>query len=525
MKKWGNAAQDAVTAEIKSMLEKGVFIPANPRRITKRPIRSFIFLKEKYDANGNFDRIKARLVAGGNEQDKSLYDDLSSPTCSIQSLFIVVQIAVIEGWIIVTMDVGTAYLNADIERDDIFILLDEETSRILISLDGGFLGSTNSKGHTIVHLKKALYGCVESALLWYKHLHGTLTRNGYVQCAFDRCVYTDKDTILLIYVDDIFVAARTEVAKSRIVEIIRSAYKTVTLNEGPLQSYLGMSFDFTEKGKVRVGMQKQIDELLSNFRGKEKPSPAANDMFHVTNSNNLSKDYSESFHSTVAKLLYVAKRARPDLLTAVAFLTTRVQHPTEADSKKLERLLGYLLRTKDRVLILEPSRDMQLRAYVDASYDVHDGAKSHTGIVLTLGIGAIYAKSSKQKLVTKSSTEAELVALAEATDVVMWARQFLNSLGYTQRPTCIFQDNKSTIIIANKGYDMHGRTKHVSLRYFLVSDLVQRCELTLTYLPTERMIADVLTKPLQGQLFNQLCDGLMGSSHLSDTGQKQSDTA
>jgi hypothetical protein len=152
MKKWGNAAQDAVAAEIKSMLEKGVFIPANPRRITKRLIRSFIFLKEKYDANGNFDRIKARLVAGGNEQDKSLYDDLSSPTCSIQSLFIVVQIAVIEGWIIVTMDVGTAYLNADIERDDIFILLDEETSRILISLDGSFLGSTNSKGHTIIHL-------------------------------------------------------------------------------------------------------------------------------------------------------------------------------------------------------------------------------------------------------------------------------------------------------------------------------------------------------------------------------------
>lgn len=57
---------------------------------------------------------------------------------------------------------------------------------------------------------------------------------------------------------------------------------------------------------------------------------------------------------------------------------------------------------------------------------------------------------------------------------------------------------------------MHGRTKHVSLRYFSISDLVERCELTLSYLPTEKMIADILTKPLQGQLFNLLCDGLMG---------------
>jgi hypothetical protein len=248
-------------------------------------------------------------------------------------------------------------------------------------------------------------------------------------------------------------------------------------------------------------------------------------MFRVLESNNLSGDYSEKFHSTVAKLLYIAKRARPDLLTAVSFLTTRVQHPTEADRKKLERVLGYLRRTKDRALVLEPSKDMQLVAYVDASYDVHEGSRSHTGVLLTLGKGAMYAKSSKQKLVTKSSTEAELVALADATDIIMWARSFLNSMGYAQKPTRIYQDNKSTMTIANKGYDMHSRTKHVSLRYFSVSDLVQRCELILSYLPTEEMIADILTKPLQGQLFNRLCDGLMGTSDTSGSKKEQLNTA
>ena len=522
---WGKAAEDAIVAEMESILGKGTFAPADLRKLSKRPIRSFVFLKEKQNASGVAVKIKARLVTNGKEQDRSLYDDLSSPTCSVQSLFIVAMIAAIEAWIVVTMDVGTAYLNADMERDDIYIILDADTSRILVMLDKRFSTCINSKGQAVVLLKKALYGCIESALLWYKHLHGTLTRNGYRQCPYDRCVYMDNDTILLVYVDDIFVAARTESAKNRVVEIIRSTYNTITVAEGPVQSYLGMSFDFTQQGKVMISMTKHINELLGNYKGKEKASPADNNIFRVTESNNLSRDYSEIFHSTTAKLLYIAKRARPDLLTAVAFLTTRVQHPTEADNKKLERVLGYLLRTRDRALVLEPSRDMQLSAYVDASYDVHEGARSHTGVLLTLGKGALYAKSSKQKLVTKSSTEAELVALADATDVIMWARCFLSSLGYVQRPTRVYQDNKSTMTIATKGYDMHGRTKHVSLRYFSVSDLVQRCELTLSYLPTEEMIADILTKPLQGQLFNLLCDGLMGTLHTSVNKGEQLNTA
>jgi hypothetical protein len=107
----------------------------------------------------------------------------------------------------------------------------------------------------------------------------------------------DKDTMLLVYVDDIFVAARNELAKNRIIEIIRSTYKTITVAEGPVQSYLGMSFDFSKKGKVVVGMAKHINEVLDNHVGKEKPSPADNNMFRVQESNNLSGDYSEKFRS------------------------------------------------------------------------------------------------------------------------------------------------------------------------------------------------------------------------------------
>ena len=71
----------------------------------------------------------------------------------------------------------------------------------------------------------------------------------------------------------------------------------------------------------------------------------------------------------------------------------------------------------------------------------------------------------RQKIEALSSTEAEYMALFECNKSVMWARQFLNSLGHPQdEPTQIAQDNSSTIAICNNGNDM-GRTRHMDLRY------------------------------------------------------------
>jgi hypothetical protein len=107
----------------------------------------------------------------------------------------------------------------------------------------------------------------------------------------------------------------------------------------------------------------------------------------------------------------LSKSARPDLLTTVSFLTTRVQNPTEEDWSKLERPIRYVRGTKEMGIELETSKVLALIMYADASFVVHPIMRSHTG---TVWKGAIYAKSSKQKLMTKSSTESELVAISDA---------------------------------------------------------------------------------------------------------------
>ena len=181
---------------------------------------------------------------------------------------------------------------------------------------------------------------------------------------------------------------------------------------------------------------------------------------------------------------------------------------------KLARGLKYLNYTKDLGLTLGASSPVDVVTYTDASFAIHANMMSHTGTVITLGGGPIFAKSSKQKLVTKSSTEAELVGLSDSATQVIWTRNFLAAQGYDMAPATIKQDNQSTLALAAKGRSTSERTRHVNIRYFFVKDRVDSGELKLEYLPTADMVADILTKPLQGQTFIRLRDMLLNTCTL-----------
>jgi len=124
----------------------------------------------------------------------------------------------------------------------------------------------------------------------------------------------------------------------------------------------------------------------------------------------------------VAKLLYLSKRTRQDIQTAVAFLCTRVREPDTDDYKKLTKVMQYIRNTKNMTLTIEP--DDEAKWWVDSLYAVHTDMKSHTGIYMTLGKGATYTSSCKQKLNAKSSTDSELVAVDDAMDHVLGTRHF-----------------------------------------------------------------------------------------------------
>ena len=175
-------------------------------------------------------------------------------------------------------------------------------------------------------------------------------------------------------------------------------------------------------------------------------TPAAAHLFEVDiNARKLTDEARETFHHLVAQLLYLSKRCRPDLQTAISFLCTRVQQPDIDDYWKLNRCLAYLRsKTKDMVLTLEASDATQIKWWVDVSFGVHPDLRSHTGATMTLGRGCPISMSLKQKLNTRSSTEAELVGVNDAMSLILWTRMFLTSQGFSVTDNVVFQDNRQS---------------------------------------------------------------------------------
>ena len=312
---------------------------------------------------------------------------------------------------------------------------------------------------------------------------------------------------IIIHVDDLMITCKSEAANEEVIKKLKEIYKDVSINEGGIHSYVGITFDFTQAGKVKLSQEGYTNDMISHYGVKSTvKTPASDDLFVIDESSPLLKeDKAKEFHTLKAKLLYLSKRTRPDILVAVSFLTSRVKQPSEQDAGKANRLLKYLKGTAQLGIVLEPQKNLiDVTAYVDASYGVHADGKSHTGMTISVGRGPVVAKSTKQKLTTKSSTEAELVGLSDSTSAIIGVRNFLEAQGYKVPPAKVCQDNLSTMAMVEAGKPTSDRTRHISIRFFFVKDRVDSGEVVIRHTRTEDMVADILTKPLQGELFVKL---------------------
>ena len=130
---------------------------------------------------------------------------------------------------------------------------------------------------------------------------------------------------------------------------------------------------------------------------------------------------------------------------------------------------------------------------------------------MTMGEGAIQCASSKQKLNTRSTCEAELVGVDDMAHRVLWSKLFMEAQGYHIDKNIVYQDNKSTIILHHNGQKSVGkRSRALNIRYFFIADQCKKGNVDVQYCPTKEMWADPMTKPLQGADFTRLTDLMMG---------------
>ena len=157
--------------------------------------------------------------------------------------------------------------------------------------------------------------------------------------------------------DDIKITCADPLGVEETITALTNRYKTITVKRGMVHSYLGMTFDYSTPGKVRITMSKYVMSMLDEYHVTgSAATPASSNLFEIdSESEPLTTERAEIFHSRVAKLLYLVKRVRPDGLTTVAFLSTRINAPTEQDWAKLTRLLNS---TKDFGICLDADKDV-----------------------------------------------------------------------------------------------------------------------------------------------------------------------
>jgi hypothetical protein len=522
LKLFGERAAMAIITEFKQLHDKAVFEPVSINSVSahdrKKALRAITLVQEK-----RCGKIKGRTVADGSTQRAYINaEEAASPTVSIEALMITSAIDASERRDVATADISGAFLQADID-ELVLVMFEGVMVDLLIKTDPiyeKFIHVTKS-GKKILYVKltKAMYGCMKAARLFYENLSTYLLKIGFTINEYDICtankIINGKQCTIVWHVDDLKISHVDPNVVTTIIKQLELKYGAMSITRGAKHTYVGINFEFNKNGTVQIEMHDYIKECIDEFPEEIKSSsnsPAAAHLFDVNDDcNKLSKEQSEIFHKIVAKLLFLCKRARPDIQTAVAFLTTRVSKSDLDDWKKLKRCLQYLYGTIDLMLTISADNLTVIKWWVDASYAIHPNMKSHTGAALSLGRGIIFGKSAKQKLNTKSSTEAEIVGVSDVSSQIFWTLYFLMSQGYEVSENRLYQDNKSSILLEKNGKMSSGqRTRHINIRYFFIKDRVEKEEVNIIYCPTEHMIADFFTKPLQGKLFIEFRNKILG---------------
>jgi len=517
---FGKKGEDAIEKELHQLLTRSVMHGVRANQLThaqrRAALRYLMFLKEKRCGT-----IKGRGCADGRKQ--RLYktkEETSSPTLSNEALFLSCLIDAVERRYSIVCDIPGAFMQAHID-ELLHVKIDGAILEVLLRIEPSYheyVTYENGKKVVYAELDKALYGALQSALLFWKKLSSFLvdtlefTMNPYDSCVANK-VINGKQCTIAWYVDDLKISHVDPRVVENIFAKLQAEYgkeAPLTVSRGKVHNYLGMQIDYSADGKVKFTMPTLVaeicDQLPKNLKTGPSTTPAANHLFFVREgAAKLSDTDADLFHRMTAQLLYLCKRARPDLLTAVAFLTTRVSSPDVDDMRKLGRCVRYLRRTSHYPLILEANCLRNIRWWVDASYAVHPDMRSHTGATMSLGKGSVYSISTRQKMNTRSSTEAELVGVNDAMSLILWTRHFLEAQGYTIKENVVYQDNESAMLLEKNGRrSSTKRTRHLEVRYFFVTDNVNRKKISIEYCPTGDMIADYFTKPLQGAGFRKL---------------------
>ena len=442
----------------------------------------------KKKSNGEF---KARFCAQGFTQIKGIdYHDTFSPVVRLTTIRMLFAFAAEKDLDIVHWDVDSAFLQSNL------------TEEIYIKQPLGFIQP--GEEHKVCRLNKAIYGLKQGSNAWNNRLDLKLRSIRLRRSRFDLCVYhhirAEKYLILAVFVDDIIVYSNWPKVFNFVKGQLFSTFSMKDL--GPVKKCFGIDvIRYREKGIIQLHQGEYIDSILKTFNMYECNSVSTpmepGSMLKPADKNDPTfNDPSIPYQNAVGAIMFLFQCTRPDLAYSISSIS---KFNTKYDSSHwsmIKRILRYLKATRDYKLTYIRSR-LPIYGYTDASFasDLYD-PRSVCGYVFKLGKAAISWYSKRHPIIALSSTEAELYALTSGIQESIYLKNLATELRIQSRKTIsIGCDNKSTINWIKNGNFSH-RTKHIRVRRAFCKQRVIMKDIKISYVPTDQMLADILTKAL-----------------------------
>lgn len=219
---------------------------------------------------------------------------------------------------------------------------------------------------------------------------------------------------------------------------------------------------------------------------------------------NATNDEIKLYQQKIGSLIYASSVTRPDISRAISHLAEFMTNPGPLHREAADHCLYYLSQTKNLCIQYcdsSLSSSNLLHCSVDAAFANTEDRRSVQGFVFKLCNGPIHWNSSKQATVTTSSTEAELLAISNATKELIWMQRLFNGIKFNPgQDLLLFNDNIQTIRLLTKEDPLiKTKLKHVDIYQHWVRERVQSKELQVSWISTNNMVADGMTKILGKQ--------------------------
>lgn len=503
--KWVNAMVD----EMKSIASNEVFMVV-PKPLDRKIVSCRWVLAKKRNSAGKVYRYKARLVARGFSQVKGIdYTEVFSPVVRYDTLRYLLAKVARENLELYQVDVKTAFLNGDLD-EEIYMetpnLPDEVRDEIISNQQCGKLKQLQNlckerNGNVALRLFKSIYGLKQASMEWHKKLKSVLVKSKFEQGTSDLCLFvcnskSGNACYILVYVDDILIAGKTKMDCEEVAKILSKEFEISAIDEANF--FLGIKIERNRNERsLYISQAAYIEKILKRFNLSDTSSkyPMRVDL-DLRRASEEEMKTSEKFpyRELIGSLMYLAVVSRPDIMFAVSRLARYFTCYSHEHWKAAQTVANYVCSTKNCYLCYKGQVE-NLEGYTDADWaGDKDERKSTSGLVYTVGGTAFMWSSKRQSIVASSSQEAEYIAQSKCIRNALWVRKLLNDFGENVSSINIHADNNGAIALA-KDSKMTECSKHINVCYHLCRDYIEKGIVNVSYICSDDMVADCMTKP------------------------------